>query len=414
MASVFRESSGKSRLQVLINGERKSYALGKINKKQADFIEAKVDELEVAKKINMGMSSETLAWIKNIDPEFFEKLSLWGLVPASVSGRLSRDIDIEKLFEDCQAQLRQKPNTKMNWRLAKQRAIRYLGKSKPIQSVTAADAKGLRHWMLTTGWNGKAYAEGTTRKTTGILKQVFDHAIAREWISKNPFRGKDLPTAVRANKSRQAYISAETVLNVMSFCSCNERKLIIALTRFNGLRCPSEHLGLRKRDIDWQRRRMLIHSPKTEHHPGKATRIIPIMPEVYGLLEKLCDRLQPDDFVVTLYRMPNSGQRKMLIRAIKQAKTTQWPRLFHNMRSSCQTDWERRFPSHVVCQWMGNSYRVATEHYLQVTEEDFEAATMRAQSVQSTPVIHRERTPVIETRPVNAEQLHKTTMDGQG
>jgi hypothetical protein len=32
------------------------------------------------------------------------------------------------------------------------------------------------------------------------------------------------------------------------------------------------------------------------------------------------------------------------------------------------------FPIHVVCSWLGNSPAVATKHYLQVTDADFEKA----------------------------------------
>jgi len=35
---------------------------------------------------------------------------------------------------------------------------------------------------------------------------------------------------------------------------------------------------------------------------------------------------------------------------------------------------EERFPSHVVCAWLGNSVQVARKHYLQVTDEHFEQA----------------------------------------
>ena len=49
-------------------------------------------------------------------------------------------------------------------------------------------------------------------------------------------------------------------------------------------------------------------------------------------------------------------------------------RLFHNLRASCQTDPEQRFPSYVVCTWMGNSESVAKAHDLQVLPQHFEAA----------------------------------------
>ena len=51
-----------------------------------------------------------------------------------------------------------------------------------------------------------------------------------------------------------------------------------------------------------------------------------------------------------------------------------WPRLFHAMRASRQTELQREFPLHVVCSWLGNSPRIAQQSYLLVTEDDFSKA----------------------------------------
>ena len=51
-----------------------------------------------------------------------------------------------------------------------------------------------------------------------------------------------------------------------------------------------------------------------------------------------------------------------------------WPRLFHSMRASRQTELQREFPLHVVCSWLGNSPRIAQQSYLLVTEDDFAKA----------------------------------------
>lgn len=45
-----------------------------------------------------------------------------------------------------------------------------------------------------------------------------------------------------------------------------------------------------------------------------------------------------------------------------------------NLRASRQTELEERFPSHVACAWLGNSEKIAREHYLQVREVDFQKA----------------------------------------
>ncbi|MFO1019389.1 MAG: hypothetical protein U0903_01625 [Planctomycetales bacterium] len=47
-----------------------------------------------------------------------------------------------------------------------------------------------------------------------------------------------------------------------------------------------------------------------------------------------------------------------------------------------QTELTERFPSHVVCAWLGNSQAIATKHYLHVTDEHFERAALVTCSAQ--------------------------------
>ena len=70
-------------------------------------------------------------------------------------------------------------------------------------------------------------------------------------------------------------------------------------------------------------------------------------------------------------------------RIIKRAGVKPWPKLFHNLRASRQTELAERYPIHVVCAWLGNSAAIAKEHYLQVTEMHYEEAAQNP--AQSAP-----------------------------
>src|SRR5262249_50284009 len=142
-----------------------------------------------------------------------------------------------------------------------------------------------------------------------------------------------------------------------------------------GLRCPSEHFALKWSDIDWDNGRFLVHSPKTEHHEGKADRCVPIFPELLPYMEEAFD-LAPEGevFVIAHYRDPKVNLRTQLNRILHRAGVTPWPRLFHNLRASRETELAATYPMHVVCAWIGNSERVALKHYLQVTEDYFNRA----------------------------------------
>ncbi len=51
-----------------------------------------------------------------------------------------------------------------------------------------------------------------------------------------------------------------------------------------------------------------------------------------------------------------------------------WPKLFHNLRASRETELAATYPIHVVSHWIGNTATIAAKHYLTVREEDFERA----------------------------------------
>jgi integrase len=140
---------------------------------------------------------------------------------------------------------------------------------------------------------------------------------------------------------------------------------------------------LRWGDIDWERGRMTVRSPKTEQYEGKDSRVLPIFPEVRPQLEQVFNEAEPGtEYVITRYRDANSNLRTYFERIIRKAGLQPWPKLFQNLRSTRETELAESFPMHVVCKWIGNSQAVAKEHYLQVTDEHFD----RAQNALHNPV----------------------------
>jgi hypothetical protein len=91
------------------------------------------------------------------------------------------------------------------------------------------------------------------------------------------------------------------------------------------------------------------------------------------------------EYVITRYRDANANLRTQLQRIIKRAGVKAWPKLFHNLRSTRQTELAEKYPIHVVCAWLGNSRAVAQDHYLQVTDAHFQhaAAEPKPQQVQA-------------------------------
>ena len=85
----------------------------------------------------------------------------------------------------------------------------------------------------------------------------------------------------------------------MAVCDPNWRT-IIALTRFGGLRCPSEVLSLKWSHINWGTRRFSVPSPKTEHHPDGNSRDIPIFPDLAPYLQSVRELAETGaDYVIS-------------------------------------------------------------------------------------------------------------------
>ncbi len=164
-------------------------------------------------------------------------------------------------------------------------------------------------------------------------------------------------------------------------------RTIIALCRFAGLRCPSEILSLRWEDVNLADGRM-VTSPKTEHMQGKGSRVVPVFAALRPYLEEAFELAEPgEEYVVggktgATFRISGKGQqgwqranlRTTFQKIIRRAGLVQWPKLFHNLRASCETDLMQEHPIHVVTAWIGNTPNVALQHYLQTLDSDFAKA----------------------------------------
>lgn len=240
-----------------------------------------------------------------------------------------------------------------------------------------AVAQRLRSRQLKPAGNAKrGLAAATAARRCGQAKQFFRDAVRRKVIAENPF--DDVRGGPKSNPENARFIDLDTITKVIDACPNAEWRLLVALSRFGGLRVPSEPCLLRWRDIDWSANRMTVTSPKTEHHEGKGTRVVPLFAELRPYLEDVFDHAAVGtEFVVSGLRS-DTNLRTRFEKIIKRAGLTPWPRLWHNLRASRQTELEERFPSHVICAWLGNSEAVARKHYLQVREVDFQKATQKA------------------------------------
>jgi len=375
MASIVKRPNGNWWIQYVdADKSRKTLRLGKTSKRNAEAVKLRVELLLAAKITGHAIDSDTAAWLARLDNAMLEKLEAVKLIEP-----LRREAT--KLEPFLESYMASRGDLKASTRVAMRHTVRNLidfyGPNKDLRAIDPAAADNFRGWLLE-----QKLAPATASKRLQVARQFFAVMRRRKLIDENPFDGVSLPaTGVR---DKQRFIPRADVERILEACPNVDWRLIVALARYGGLRCPSEVLSLRWQDVLWDTGRLIVTSPKTEHHEGRESRTIPLFPELRPILEEAFEAAPEGAVYVVDERFRqaalgkggwiNCNLRTQFERIIKRAGLMPWPRLFQNLRSSRETELMERFPIHTVTAWLGNTPAVAMRHYLQVRDEDFAKA----------------------------------------
>ncbi|MEM7621751.1 MAG: site-specific integrase [Planctomycetota bacterium] len=395
MASITNEPNGRRTIQVVgTDGKRRSIRLGKVSKRHAEAVRSRIEELISCQKTGQSRPAELSEWIESTDDAFHARLVNASLVSERHRVTLAGFID-----DYIDSRTDTKVSTRTVYRRARRHLVMFFGDDKLMREITPAEADRFRIFL---GEQGLAAA--TARRAIGICKQLFRAAVRAGLIPTNPFA--DLSSATVVNPARAFFVDRATIDKVLAAATDDEWRLLIGLSRFGGLRVPSEPLMLTWGDIDLAKERIRVKSPKTEHHRGKAERMTPLFPELRSLFDAVRpNEPDPEAPVITRYRMTTVNLRTRLMKTIKRAGFEPWPKLWHNMRASRETELVERFPSHVVAAWLGHTVIIAEKHYLQVTEEHFAKAA-------ELPEVKAVRNPVQSLRESGRIEENVTTSTG--
>ena len=327
----------------------------------------------------MGQTVErqTAAWVADLDDRMASKLAAVGLIDQ----RVEQPEAILGPFLDAYVAERVdvKPATKEVWGQVVRNLKEHFGIERRLESINESHADGFKMYLV-----AEQLAPTTVQKRLQFARMFFRAAVRRKSIASNPFAEVSATAVIR--QDRQRYVTREEIDRLLAVCNPTWRT-IIALARFGGLRCPSEVLSVRWADVDWEAGRMVVTSPKTAHHEGKGSRTIPLFPELRAVLSEAYEIAGGDsEFVFPKYRekaLTAKGWRKCNLRThferlVKRAGLVPWPRLFHSLRGSRETELARDYPLHVVTDWLGNTPKIALKHYLMVTDADYERAAKSA------------------------------------
>jgi integrase len=366
MASLYKDgASYRVAFSLDDPNERKRICLPGLTRAQADEVRGIVGKLVQAKLNNVPAPEVVERWLVDISNDLHSKLAGHGLVtPRGQEARPTLKQFLARFFET----LPVKASTAVTYKQCQANLFEYFGEDADMAGIGAAEADQWRLWLV----KGKL-AEATISRRVKHARQFWHKAIKWGIVKDNPFN--DLKAGAQANEQRAFYITPEMTVKVLAACPNAEWKVLFALSRWCGLRCPSEHFALKWGDVDFEHKRIKVTSAKTEHFAGRGWRFVPLFPEIEPLLlQLLSEAPEGSEYVILRYRDPKQNLRTQLQRIIIRAGLEAWPRLFHNLRASCQTDLSNRFPAHVVCKWLGNTLAVAGAHYLQTTDAHFEAA----------------------------------------
>ena len=347
-----------------------------MSKRQAESVKLRVEDLVAAKLSNGSPSDETSRWLATVDDSLLCKLAKHGLTNARDSGKP----ELLGTFLDAWHQSRQsdyKPASLRAWKQVIDALVKFYGADLAMKNLTQDKAEEFRQSMIAKGLRAT-----TIHKRLQHARMFFDHARRQGIVDTNPFEFvRHRPGDA---SERRAYVPANDILKAIEFAPNDTWKLLIALSRFAGLRVPSEALSLRWQDIDWELNRITVPSPKTQHLAGRSYRVIPLFPAIRPYLEAAWDQApEGAEYVIPEeYRKraqgpngwANANLRTTFAKIVRRAGLETWPRLWHSMRASCETDLAREFPLAVVAKWLGNTQAVAMRHYVDVTDADFERA----------------------------------------
>lgn len=318
--------------------------------------------------------AELSAWLRDLPERMYTRLARGGLVGKR---ELAATNTLGMLFTAFFESVDVKPASRVRMKQAETALIGFFSEARDVATIGEADADAWRAKLKADG-----YAGATISRTVLYARQIFRWAMRRGMASANPFAS--LKAGTQVNTARSVFIDQETIAKVIDAAPDAEWRLLIALSRFGGLRVPSEALALRWSDVDWHHNKLAVRSCKTEHHEGKGERMIPLFPEIREHLQAVFDAVPVGAVhVIGRYR-EGANLNPHFRRIIRRAGLTPWVRTWHNLRASRQTELASEYPLHTVCAWIGNTKAIAAGHYLQITDADWTRATGTASHDQES------------------------------
>ncbi len=350
MACIVKDPGNRKRVQFIApNGDKRTVRLGKVEMRHAESVRVKIESIVSALSTRQPLDKPTAEWVGSIDDVLHGRMAAVGLVPPRRGRGLEAWLDD---FMTSRADL--KPESRRKLEQTKGKLIEFFGAGCGLHEITPERASQWREKL-----KKKGLSEAATKTHVGNAKTMFREAVTREVIEKSPLahlKGGVTPT------SNTRYVTPEEAEKLIAAAPDSEWRLLIGLARYAGLRTPSETHLLRWADVDWDRSRLRVRSPKTERYQGHEVRLVPIVARLLELLHERFDAVpEGEEFLVKIKGA--GGRRRKMVAIMEKAGVEAWADTWQTLRRSCEIQWAQIYPQYAVSKWIGHSILVSGRHY---------------------------------------------------
>ena len=244
-----------------------------------------------------------------------------------------------------------------------------------LKQITAGDVEDYINHRRSLG-----KADATIGAEVKHGKQFFKYGVRKKYLQENPF--EDFKVGSQADQGRNTIVPADVLQKVIDAAPTLEWKALISICRWTGCRI-SEACLLKWSDIDWEDETALIPNSKTKRKTGREYRKCPLFEAVEVLGEWFVEAPEGAEYVISsIVRGSNRSGRqsknldKPFHKIIRNSGAEPWSKPWQSLRVSRRNELERTdFEPHLLDAWMGHSRKVASQHYLQVTDADYQRAS---------------------------------------
>ena len=366
MASLTEYGDGLRRVAFNLepNGPRLYLRLGHMDKHSAESVRLRVEKLVACRLAGQPMDNETAGWLGEISDQLHRRLAATGLIePRQKAEVLTVGQLVEQFRTTVLATL--KAPTRVFYGHTCRNLEDFFTPSKALETITAADADGYRSWLA----EHERLSAATINRRAIAAKTIFRRAVRWGMLVKSPFA--EVRGGSQVNEAHKAFVPRADIAKLLESCPDVQWRCLIALSRFGGLRVPSEAVGLTWQDVNWDEGVLHVKSSKTEHHAGGGSRFVPLFPELRAALMEAFEAAPVGEtYVVPRCRDGKVNLRTTFEKIIRRAGLTPWPRLWHSMRASRQSELMAEYSLTTACRWLGNSPAVAAQHYAMTINRD--------------------------------------------